>query len=85
MGVSMDRILHDIRENVVNKLDRKHLINRKDLHNIKAQFGIDGIMRHRDDAISVMSWVAEMCRLEYNPILAFKPQGVCTSTIPISC
>ena len=26
MGVSMDRILHDIRESVVNKLDRKHLI-----------------------------------------------------------
>ena len=66
MGVSMDRILHDIRESVVNKLGRKHLINRKD------QFGIDGIMRHRDDAISVMSWVAEMCRLDQYWLLNLK-------------
>ena len=37
-GVSMERILNDIRDSVTNKLGRKHLVTRQDLHNIKAQF-----------------------------------------------
>ena len=55
---------------------RKHLIRRQDLHNIKAQYNIDGIMRHKNDLTSVLAWVEEMNALEYNPVLVFKLQGI---------
>ena len=76
------RILNDIRESVTNKLGRKHLVTRQDLHNIKAQFNIDGIMRHKNDLTSVMAWVEEMSTLDYNPVLAFKMQGISLPNAP---
>ena len=79
-GVSMERILDDIRDSVTNKLGRKHLVTRQDLHNVKAQFNIDGIIRHKNDLTSVMAWVEEMSMLDYNPVLVFKPQGVGSSS-----
>ena len=75
-GVGMDRILDDIRDSVGDKLVQKHLIIKQDLYNIRAQYSIDGIIRHKDDAASVMAWVAEMATFDYNPVLAYKPQGV---------
>ena len=45
-GVGMERILDDIRDSVTNTIRRKYLIRRQDLYNIKAQYNIDGIMRH---------------------------------------
>ena len=74
-GVSMERILNDIRDNVNQKIGRDHLINRQDLRNIKMEFNVDGITRHKNDITSVAAWVAEMMGLEYNPILLFKNQG----------
>ena len=74
-GISMERILDDIRESVSNGLCRQHLVTRQDLHNIKAQYNIDGIVRHKNDLTSVRVWVQEMSTLEYNPVLIFKPQG----------
>ena len=50
------------------------------MHNVKAQFNIDGIIRHKNDLTSVMAWVEEMSMLVYNPILVFKPQGVVSSS-----
>ena len=79
-GVSMERILDDIRDSVTNKLGRKHLVTKQDLHNVKAQFNIDGIIRHKNDLTSVMAWVEEMSMLDYNPVLVFKPQGVGSSS-----
>ena len=64
----MERILDDIRDSVTNTIRRKHLIRRQDLHNIKAQYNIDGIMRHKNDLTSVLAWVEEMNALEYNPV-----------------
>ena len=79
-GVSMERILDDIRDSVINQPGRKHLVTRQDLHNIKSQYNMDGIMRHKNDLISVMSWVQEMSSLDYNPVLDFQPQGVGSCT-----
>ena len=70
----MERILDDIRESVSNGMCRQHLVTRQDLHNIKAQYNIDGIVRHKNDLTSVRVWVQEMSTLEYNPVLIFKPQ-----------
>ena len=69
--VSMEQILNDISDSVTNKLGRKYVVTRQDLHNIRTQFNIDGIMRHKNDLTSVMSWVEEMTTLDYNPVLSF--------------
>ena len=74
-GVGMERVLDDIRDNVANELGREHLVTRQDLHNIRSQYNIDGMIRHKNDLISVLSWVTEMNTLEHSPVLFFKPQG----------
>ena len=33
------------------------------------------MIRHKNDLISVLSWVTEMNTLEHSPVLFFKPQG----------
>ena len=69
-GVIIERILDDIRDSVTDKLGQKHLVTRQDLHIVKAQFNIDGIIRYKNDLTSVMAWVEEMSMLDYNPVLA---------------
>ena len=56
-----------------NKLGHKHLITKQDLYNIRTQFSI---IHNENDSASVMAWVSEMGTLDYNPVLAYKPQGV---------
>ncbi len=75
-GVDMGRILDDIRDNCLSKsLSRDHLISKKDIHNIKYQYNIGGIMKHKNDQISVAAIVNELEKEEDNPILLFKKQG----------
>ena len=66
-GVKMDEILNFIRDSVVDKMERKHLISKQDVHNIHRQFNIEGIKRHKNDLISVQAWVQEC--LFWNTIL----------------
>ena len=74
-GKTPQRILDNIRDNTETHIVRKHLVNRKDINNIRNQFNIDGIQRHRNDLLSVTSWVKEMEMLPYNPVLLFKQHG----------
>ena len=37
-GVSMERIMDDIRENTGSGIKREHLITKQDIHNIKTQY-----------------------------------------------
>ena len=39
----MEQILDDIRDTVGKTVERKHLISKQDIHNIRRQFNIDGI------------------------------------------
>ncbi len=71
-GITPQYILDDKRDNTETHIVRKHLVNRKDINNIWNQ---DGIQRHRNDLLSVTSWVEEMEMLPYNPVLLFKQQG----------
>ena len=48
-------------------------ITKQDLYNIRTQFSI---IHNEIDSASVMAWVSEMGTLDYNPVLAYKPQGV---------
>ena len=75
-GVTFERILDDIRENVSTKLSRIHLMTRKDISNIQRAYGLRSVEKHNDDALSVSAWVEEfMTKGEENPFLLYKPQG----------
>jgi len=75
-GVAIDSILDHIRDQASDSLGREHLISRQDVHNIKRQYNIDGVERHKNDQTSVCAWVEELQLLDYNPIVTFKPQGM---------
>ena len=51
-GVSMEKILDDIRDTVTDHVSRVHLVTRQDLYNIKRQYNIEGIARHSNDHVS---------------------------------
>ncbi len=77
-GVSQQRILDEIRDNVGSILTRDHLIDKKDLANIRRSNFIDEVQRHPNDTTIVLSWIEEWSQSERNPILYYKLQG----TIP---
>uniref|UniRef100_A0A6P7FSL1 Uncharacterized protein LOC114332217 n=1 Tax=Diabrotica virgifera virgifera TaxID=50390 RepID=A0A6P7FSL1_DIAVI len=77
-GVPVKRILQDVRDSAsTSSFNRIHLLEQKDLHNIKRDFSIGYPMkRHENDAISVKLWVNEMEKdTVENPVLYFKQQG----------
>ena len=74
-GVTIGRIIDNVRDCATGGITREHLITRQDIHNIKNHYNIEGIIRHTNDLTSVCAWVEEMRALPYNPILLFKPQG----------
>ena len=43
----MEPVLDDIRDNVANELEREHLVTRQDLHNIRSQYNVDGMIKHQ--------------------------------------
>ena len=75
-GVNFDSLLDKVRDNVGTKLQRIHLIVKKDLYNIERAFSIRGCQRHSSDYISVALWVKEMVgKEEESPVLFYKQQG----------
>ena len=74
-GVTIEKILDDIRDEVGSSFKRHHLVNRQDINNIKRQFNIEGIERHKEDQLSICAWVTELQSLQYDPVTVFKPQG----------
>ena len=45
----MDRVMDDTRDATIKQMNRQHLITKQDLRNIKAQFNIDGTVKHKND------------------------------------
>ena len=74
-GVTMERIMDNIRENVVEGITREHLVTKQDVHNIQNQYNVEGVMRHSNDLTSVCAWVEELISSPNNPVLLFKAQG----------
>ncbi|GFY13785.1 c2H2-type domain-containing protein [Trichonephila clavipes] len=63
--VSEKIFLQDIREEITVDSGRKMLIEKKDIHNIKRDFNINGyVKRHEIDAVSVKPWAEEMKKME---------------------
>ncbi|GFT37637.1 MULE domain-containing protein [Trichonephila clavipes] len=74
-GTSEKNILQDIREEITVDSGRKMLIGKKDIHNIKKDFNINGyVKRHGVDAVSVKLWAQEMKNNGENCIVFFKEQ-----------
>ena len=48
-GVSVERILDDIHDNIDRNVSREHLVTRQDIRNIKTQYNVDSISRHKYD------------------------------------
>ncbi|GFY48595.1 MULE domain-containing protein [Trichonephila inaurata madagascariensis] len=68
--------LKDIREEITVDSGRKMLIEKKDIHNIKRYFNINGyVKRHEVDAVSVKLWAQEMKNNGENCTVYFKEQG----------
>ena len=76
-GVSVDKILDDIRNDLITKksIGREHLIQRQDILNLQKEINIHGIRKHANDLASTCAWVEDLKKQEYNPVLLFKPQG----------
>ena len=75
-GVSIDRILDDIRESVHGNMNREHLITRQDILNIRRQYNKEGIERHHNDHTSLQAWVEELKSLGYILVVIFKQREV---------
>ena len=74
-GVTMDKIMDNVRDTISHGINREHLVTKQDVHNIKHQYNIDGISRHPNDMTSVCAWIEEFKTDPNNPVLLFKPQG----------
>ena len=72
--MTSDKILDDIRDNVIGDFSRHHLVDKQDLANIKRSFGLDDVQRHDNDQDSVLSWIKEWESSDENPVLYYKLQ-----------
>lgn len=77
-GKTFNRILDDIRDSVSveEHITRKHLVDKRDLFNIKRDYNLDKDVAHKNDAFSVEMWVKEQESLQDDsPVLYYKKQG----------
>ncbi|XP_011408853.1 PREDICTED: uncharacterized protein LOC105315802 [Amphimedon queenslandica] len=63
-GVTIERILDDIRDSVTGTIEREHLMNRQDVHNIEYKLNLQSIKKHQNDHSSIVAWVTEMQEME---------------------
>ena len=75
LGVSSDKILDDVRDNIGADLQRIHLIDKQDIDNLARSFGVSSVQRHCNDQDSVSAWISEWKTKEHCPILYHKFQG----------
>ena len=59
-GVTIEKIMDNIRGNIEKGITREHLVTKQDIHNIKNRYNIEGVRRHANDLISVVGWVEEL-------------------------
>ena len=54
-GVTMEKIIDNIRDKTAGGITRKHLVTKLDIHNIKRQHNIEGITRDTNDLTTTNS------------------------------
>ena len=75
-GVSKEKILDDIRNNVGAKFLRDHIIDKQDVVNIQRAYGLEEVQRHANDQTSVLAWIQEWQNSTSNPVVWYKLQGI---------
>lgn len=80
--IPISTILDNIRDTNSANYDRRYLITRKDIHNIKQEFNIndDGVL-DSNDAESVKKWV-DSFDVDDTPVVLFKQQGLLNPSFP---
>jgi hypothetical protein len=91
LGIPIDRIMDDIREDLgkrhtrhmfANEAQQRHFVTRRDVLNMSRKVNHLSRIRHENDAQSVEEIVAELKQESYNPILCYKRQGILDPDIP---
>ena len=75
-GVSKEKILDDIRNNVGAEFLRDHIIDKQDVVNIQRAYGLEEVQRHANDQTSVLAWIQEWQNSTSNPVVWYKLQGI---------
>ncbi|XP_065666946.1 uncharacterized protein LOC124808868 [Hydra vulgaris] len=75
MGITKNRILDDIRDEISCVQSRLHLTQQKDITNLEKAFNINSIQLHANDQNSVAIWLKEWKMKSNNPVLYHKLQG----------
>ena len=81
-GVTIESILDHIRDSTEEGISRGHLVDRKDIINVKHQLNVDLMEKDPQDTRSIHYWVSELEKGEFNPVLIYKPQGVAGYSLP---
>uniref|UniRef100_A0A8D8QQK5 MULE transposase domain-containing protein n=1 Tax=Cacopsylla melanoneura TaxID=428564 RepID=A0A8D8QQK5_9HEMI len=83
-GIPFHTILDKIRTSVSASkgLERIHLLEMKDLHNIVSQYNLDVDINHTNDGTSVDIWVKQMEETENSCVVFYKPQGIIIDKYP---
>ena len=81
-GIAIQAFLDEIRNEVEGGITRNHLVDRKDVINVKYQFNIDLMEKDPKDTTSVHYWVKELEKQDFNPVLVYKPQGIDRYSLP---
>ena len=76
-GVSVTHIMDNIRDmSLMKSVTRQHLLVRQDVNNMRRSLNLRNVHKHSNDHTSTSLWVSELRSSEdYDPILAYKPQG----------
>ncbi|XP_014676566.1 PREDICTED: zinc finger transcription factor family protein 17-like [Priapulus caudatus] len=72
-GVTIESVLDQIRNSTQDGISREHLIDRKDIINVKHQFNVDLMEKDSKDTRSIHYWVNELEKGEFNPVVVYKP------------
>lgn len=80
--IPFSAILDEVRDSIQNeKLERVHLLTKKDLYNIENAYNLNSTsVRHKDDAVSVEVWVREM--EDAGSVLFYKAQETSNDMYP---
>lgn len=73
--IPFEHILNQIRDNISNNvLERTHLLTKKELYNIEASYNLNNeAVKHRNDALSVETWVQNLRNDNKFAIIYYKP------------
>ncbi|XP_008188185.1 uncharacterized protein LOC103310726 [Acyrthosiphon pisum] len=74
--IPFEHILDEVRDNISNNvLERTHLLTKKDLYNIEASYNLNNeSVLHKNDALSVESWVQTVRSDDRFSLVYYKPQ-----------